>query len=872
VARDHAGRGRYREAIAAYKDLLKLEDSAQVRLELASAYAGRARELTAKGMPKEALTVWENRAQLAPNLPPDPGYLRLLARLGRVRTLVDLCAHGADRLDAATLGGLRSQLAALHLGGEAAVAAGLPAEDPVLAQEAAAARALDAYCAGDDEALREALAAIPFRSPYRDLAQILKALQRLPGDAAGARGLLARVADDSGFAALRRACDLGLDPGQATTEGLAAAGDATRRFALTLAGWGEARRGIWEEVRKTNGAGPQTLLRLLHRNRALLGDPWARGQALRLLVTGFPKSVSLIAEGGGRRLSEGERLLVAAWHAEAVRGPWDIAEAWRAYAQHLLRSGVPPLGSDEALRIALVLRRPDSCLRILSNSVPSRDPDDPAGEMARLVEASLDHDPDDRDSQECLIRYYLRGKDLKTARRLLERGLQRFPTDVGLLTTALDLALAGDAFKKAARHARDILAVDPINTGARERLVKAHLAHARKQMRAGRYDLARKELDQAGEWDQAGRLDERRALLAGLVDLRLAPERGREALAALATGLGGGMTAAFAVERECNAAGLPTADVLNALGLKRLPAPDQAELAAFLGRLRAQMDGGESIGAEVRRRFDKHLSAAVHWPLPQTEVEAACETLRRAGFPASRLAFAEAALRRWPGAPVFVLHAFEARYDDASRRARTADLERLEAALTAAREAGDRRTAFRAQEILAQYLPFGGGFGPPGAFDEDSDDLNDLPEFPGGPDAALRVFVEMLGIERLLDMAGVSRAERKRFKQMERELGRDGVLDVLMGMLRASLPDFDPQGSGSPGRRQEPGRDDPQGSGSPGRRQEPGRDPPGPLPSPRPLPGGRTPVGSRGGAKTAVNGKRPGADDSDDAPEQLDFF
>ena len=310
AAQEHAAASRWREATAAYKNLLKIEDHPHWRLELAAAYAGRARELASKGMPKEALTLWENRALVAPELPLDPDYFALLLRLGQVKAVLDLHARTGARLDAATLTVLRSHLAALHLAGEPAVAAGLPADDPIRGHGPAAAAALDAYCRGDDEALREALAAIPFRSPYRDLAQVLKALQRAPAAPGEATALLARVADDSGFAPLRRACALALGPPETLAAHLASAGEHTRRFALTLAGWGDERQALWEETRKVTGPGPQALLRLLQRRRALLGEDWARRQALRLLVPDFPKSAALITEGGARRLSEEERRLV----------------------------------------------------------------------------------------------------------------------------------------------------------------------------------------------------------------------------------------------------------------------------------------------------------------------------------------------------------------------------------------------------------------------------------------------------------------------------------------------------------------------------------------------------------------------------------
>ena len=804
LAEGHVAAGRYREAIAVYKDLLRGEDRPEWRTDLAMAYGGRARELMAKGMPKEALTIWENRAQMAPGLPPEPDYCALLLKLGRVESVADLCRRWADRLDAADLTALRSHLAAHHLGGEMKVANTLPADDPIRLQGPAASQALDAYCRGDDAALAEALAAIPFRSPYRDLAQILKALQRLPEAPDEVAAGLARVGDQSGFAPLRRACELGLEGllGRSgpVPERIASAGEATRRFALTLAGWGEERQALWAEVRQIPALDSQSLLRLLHRHRTRLGEDWARHQALRLLVPGFPKSAGWITQGGARRLSEEERLLIAAWRLEERGDPWDQLHAWKAYYRQLLTRETPESGSDGALRLALILRRTDSHMGILAPATPSGDPMGPGAALAEALELSLRHDPDDRDTYERLIRYHLRGKDLKSARRILEPALQRFPGDAGLLTAALDLALAGDSFKKAARYAREILALDPINTAARERLVKAHLAHARKQIRGKRPDLARKELAEACDWEskssQAGRLSEQRAILGALLDLEEDPEAGRATLQHQVSALGGGISAAFALALECESCGRPLAATLKAAGLAKVPVPNQAALGAFLGRLRSHLDEGDGLARPVRTLIENPLRKAAGWPLPQGECEAACETLRRARLPRARQAFAEAALRRWPGTPVLVLHAFEARQESGMRYPSDADFDRLDAAWRRAQEAGDQRTAHRIGEIIRSLSPFGlpqpgPGRGPTFVFDdEDEDEDVDLGQIGIDPEEALRMFIELMGVDRLLDMMGLSAKERKQFKALERQAGRAAVIDVVLDLMRENLPDF----------------------------------------------------------------------------------
>lgn len=89
-ARDDLAGGRHREAIAGFKQLLKLEPRAGWRAALADAYAGRARELTAKGMLKEALVIWENRARLSDAVSFEPDQAELLLRMDRVEAVIAL--------------------------------------------------------------------------------------------------------------------------------------------------------------------------------------------------------------------------------------------------------------------------------------------------------------------------------------------------------------------------------------------------------------------------------------------------------------------------------------------------------------------------------------------------------------------------------------------------------------------------------------------------------------------------------------------------------------------------------------------------------------------------------------------------------------
>jgi hypothetical protein len=309
------------------------------------------------------------------------------------------------------------------------------------------------------------------------------------------------------------------------------------------------------------------------------------------------------------------------------------------------------------------------------------------------------------------------------------------------------------------------------------------------------------------------------------------------------------MAAAFALALESDAVGRPAARLLKSVGLGKVPVPDEADLSDYLGRLRAHLDEGAGLAEDVRSLFEKSLIAAARLPLGRPQVEGACETLRRAGHDQARLAFAEAALKRWPGAPVFELHLFEAKQAGRRRYPSDADLARLEDAFAQAQEAGDQRTAHRIGECLAEFSPFahlGGGYDPFAEDDDEAADV-DLDQFGIDPDTVLRTMVEMMGVDRVLKMAGIVGKERAQFKQLERELGREGAAEVLVEMLRKTLPDF----AGGP---------------------LPGFDP---APKGFPTPGGRIPIGlpKPGAAKGKSGGKRPApAAPDNDEPEQFELF
>ncbi len=716
--------GRFRDAIAHFKALLKIDDNSQSRAGLGAAYQGRARELAAKGMVKEALAIGEVRRELCPEEPPDPGHLTLLTRAGQATAAVQFYRQAEKRVDPKTFAGMRARLGALFLSGASGLAEAMNPDDIVIVQGVAAREALRAYCQEDDAGVARALAEIPFRSPYRDWARVLKALMAVSqgGDSGEIKDSIRVIAPDSPFAVLASAVRLAFSPDADFLDGLRVAGPQVQQFAATLRGWTDVRLRLWKELQRLGEPPePKALAALLHRRRELVGEDWAIRRSLSLAVIGAPR--------GGRRappvrtqLNSFDSALLAAWHAEKQRDPWYVFDAWMSVIHHFQTPDPPAPRTDDALRIALIQRRLDSDLALLD--LPADMGAETLIEQVRIqLEKSLYYDPDHRPTYIRLASYYRTQRSLKDARRILEPALRQWSDDVSVLGEAMETALAGGAFKKAAGFAREVLALDPINTRARNQLLDAHLAHARKQYGKGRCDLAEQELRAAGEWSNDDKSEAKLGLLRGFVQEKNGVGSAFADLAAWMEKAGGGMTGQLALLREAARLGRQPFALKKRMNLPRIDIPEKEDLLAFLHEVRDALDVGEEVPMPVLAIFRPILKRAARLPLSQGEYEAACETLRRSDQEEARLAYARAALKCWRGLPVFELHAFEAKHEGRYWGVREADIRRLEAAYDRAQASGDVRTAHRLGELIDGL--FGSSLGHPGGPTELVEDLED---------------------------------------------------------------------------------------------------------------------------------------------------
>ncbi|MDN5849602.1 MAG: hypothetical protein L0H63_08150 [Nitrococcus sp.] len=697
AAAEHLACGRFKDAVADYKRLVKEERRPQWLDGLARSYAGRAEQLACRGMVKEAIALWQNRAAACAESLADPRYLEWLLAAGRGAEAVRLY-----RQDSETLAGaegvvkLRARLAAAALANGGELLEQLPGEDPIACDFAAAEAALVAYAGGDEGALETALQRIPFRSPYRDFRQLLKALVLHEQAPDAALDLLARVPADTPFAGLRAALEAA---GRCPEVALAALPAQVLELVAALKGWDSEQVQLLASLARLGPSpGRKELFDFIVVHRSTLGEPFAREAAFAVA-------------GDDRRLHRRLIGVYEAWPAleqrrrvarlsEAHEVSEQAAKEWQRLLEAL---ALEPDCEDNRLRRALIHRH----IADLIEPPPANPPLNP--KVVEHLECSLELDPEARDSSLRLIDHYLYVRNLKAARKWVDQVLKQYPDDAESLFKAAQTAVAGGAYKKAAGFGHRLLAIDPINPRVRGLLVDAYIAHAGKQAKAGKAAAGRRELDQAEQWARSA-VDEGRIQILRALTV-LAEEGSDAASQALKAGIeraGGGLVGRFYLLLEADRVGHDLQAVTRVAALPAARKAGEREqvlaLVRAVGALREGLQQTKAVEAALRA-LAPAIDRAADSKLTREEVELVCETLLRYRCHNSLKRHAQAALRRWPRAPLFVFYRTQGQWAGRTPKPWTRDFRQLESAFERARMDGDMRTAQRIETFLSSAFP-----------------------------------------------------------------------------------------------------------------------------------------------------------------------
>jgi tetratricopeptide (TPR) repeat protein len=692
----------YKDAIDIYKLLLKREPQGEAgwRESLATAYLERAWQLAEKAMYREAAVIWENLPNLCGQAPHPDWYVDWLLQSGQYAKAMRAYAEHAT--DLTGVSELETRLAALALAGQKDILQSLPQEMPLRRQLTVAQAAVRAYGQGAAESVvREHLQSISIRSPYRDLRQALSALLKLETDSEDAAAFIERIAITSpyhGLAEIVRAC-VAPEPAPA----LLALDPAQRELAAHLLGMDARQLKLLKEWAKLGAPpDPKALFGFIMTNLALMDQEQARRACLALLSV-YPRGQPIYTQRFGP-LPPLETQRLQALHAEREQDDHRALRHWQACVDELVKDRNNP---DHPLMIALVLRH----MAELAKHGDFGWGHNP--EPADYLEKSLEFDPEDRDAYLQLAQLHKEDNNEKRYHQVVEHGVKQFPDDPQVLMAAVATATARKAYKKAAGFAARVLELDPINTKARTVLINSHLAHARKQIQAGKYALAEKELNSASQLERDNARSGIVEINRGLMAFRQRqPESMKQWLQEGVRLAGNPFLGWLRLAAETTRLNLEPTFFQHdlALGDPRKFTANRGDLMTLTQWVNAYREEGFEDISSVLEDLEKPLKKAIRKLSNEEDWISICECMHETLHYELLEYAATQALEQHPGRPLFVYYQIYGRAEGDMEEVRDRDFDRLESAFETAKEAEDKRSVMRIGRFLSESqppMPFG---------------------------------------------------------------------------------------------------------------------------------------------------------------------
>ncbi|OQW94962.1 MAG: hypothetical protein BWK79_04080 [Beggiatoa sp. IS2] len=469
---------RYKEAIEAYKKLLKQESRQIWQEKLAVAYLGRANALAAKGMYKEAIVFWENRDKLCEDKAQLSDYIEWLVLAGRqLKALRLFVKHPLDEAQNQRLSVL---FATLLLVGDAELITELPAESALYQHYEIVKSALLAYYQGHDDTVRACLKKIPFRSPYRDMMNILKALITLETDPQDALKLIQQIPPHSPMKGFAELVNIYLLPPEVLIERMTHLTAAEQAFVAFLKGWGKNQIRIMASLQSVikRECSTRALFDVVITNSTFFGTDYSQ----RFCLASLPDYIEGIPRYGKAfgHLSVFEKARLTALNHERRGRMMESDHEWQKCLDILKRQAHQ---EDNTLKAALILRHLAEAWIIHSNEMQTA--------LEYLTE-SLRLDPDDKASYHRVLELINKKEDLTPHQSWIRAGVERFPRDRELLLAAITVERREENFAEALQYASTLVKADPTSTKAKQILLHSYLDYSRELVRNAKYKQADK--------------------------------------------------------------------------------------------------------------------------------------------------------------------------------------------------------------------------------------------------------------------------------------------------------------------------------------------------------------------------------------------
>ncbi len=484
AAQRYLSKGQFTEAIKAFRSLYKEEGSGRWEKLFKSAFVGRIRQLTGKGMSKEALVIYDNMLLVFP----DPDLylqIRLLTEAGHVQRAVEVSVGADATLSKSEKAAIDELFASILLSGHTQLKDVLPEDSAACIHYIAADRALLAYCRQDDVGAQAALKEIPFRSPYKNFSLALKGMLIFDENPNDSLPLFDKISEDSPFLSLIAPYRYLAMGNQGQTQKLAG---MDLKVSNTLGGMDAKLSKLLDSLDRP-GMSPAELYQTLVRTGNCLGKKQLSKICYRILPHISEKAGDFQKRFG--KLSEFDSARCIALSAELDGRYSRVDTVWQEACDILLEQ--EGSSSEQLLMIALIYRHIAELMEEDSFEYSSKD-------IEKMLSESLVFDPQDKETWLTLVDL----KHLTPARRykLVNTMLESFPDESDVMTLGVEAAIQRGAFKKASRLGGKLLAIDPINPNVRTMLIDAHLAHAGKVAKQQKYEIAFRECELAASFDR----------------------------------------------------------------------------------------------------------------------------------------------------------------------------------------------------------------------------------------------------------------------------------------------------------------------------------------------------------------------------------
>lgn len=474
--------GHYKEAIELYKKLLQSSDNDNNEWpqQIAYCYLQRAIAFGARGMYKEATLLWENHSQYA--LSPYQAYDLYISWLLQTKNqskiqscLKCLSSHQLDK----QYPNLASLLGLLMITEHPEFQQDLPQDSVFIAHFQIAQSVLQAFNDNNDEKLNKTLKQLPYRSAFKDLRTLLKAVLVSPQSIEQAQSLLTKIPSSSVYSQIAKLLFTCTQNGSELLADLQKLNFVQSKTIAEIKGLNKQQVEFIDHLsREKEGISDKTKFNLAIQYQSLCGTEYAQ-YFCHTLLTSYPAGQRQFNKNFASTDKFEENRLMAL-NCDHKNNHVDAAYYWRQCIGILTKSG-----TNNSLKIAMILRH------------IAAQQESPEEQVQSLAESLL-HDPEDRASYLQILSYYSHQQDtLKDYKQWLAKTLDRFPQDIEVLSQAIRIANSNKAYKKASLFALKILKFDPLNIFAKQTLFSNHLAHARRLIRDKKYHLVEKEIQQA---------------------------------------------------------------------------------------------------------------------------------------------------------------------------------------------------------------------------------------------------------------------------------------------------------------------------------------------------------------------------------------